>query len=294
MQCSAPVRLTKNLDRAKYPDGLMVPCGKCLLCRIQIRKGWAIRMLHELESHKDSIFVTLTYDDFHLPENDSLCKQDLIKFYKRLRKRLGDRKIRHFSCGEYGSETKRPHYHAIIFGLSLKKEDKQFVIDSWKKCDWNPQRIKASFGLAEAKSINYVAGYIHDKLSGELLEEEYTSQGKTNVFRLLSLGIGKDFVDKNADQLTENKHVSVFGVKHNLPRYYVKRLKLDPSVFHDEAYIAECDVVANYTGLSYSRDEAYRLLKADDVRSLEDGIKKAKKQSELNARARLNLKNKKL
>ena len=38
---------------------------------------------------------------------------------KRLRKKLHPLKIRFFHCGEYGDKTRRPHYHALIFGYSF-------------------------------------------------------------------------------------------------------------------------------------------------------------------------------
>ena len=80
MQCTNPVRISKNLDVKLYPDGLLVPCGKCLSCRIAKRSEWSMRMLHELESYDCAVFVTLTYDDEHLPEHGSLVVSDLQKF----------------------------------------------------------------------------------------------------------------------------------------------------------------------------------------------------------------------
>ncbi|AXB22553.1 replication initiation protein [Lynx canadensis associated microvirus CLP 9413] len=49
----------------------------------------------------------------------TLAKRDFQLFMKRLRKAFPDQKIRYFAAGEYGSETFRPHYHAILFGLKL-------------------------------------------------------------------------------------------------------------------------------------------------------------------------------
>jgi len=128
MQCTNPVRLFrvrtkfgyKQINPSEYPDGLLVPCGKCMHCRVAKRREWSLRMLHELDEHEDSIFITLTYDEDNVPENMSLRKADLQKFFKRLRKALGDRTIKYFACGEYGDKTERLHYHSIIFGLSLK------------------------------------------------------------------------------------------------------------------------------------------------------------------------------
>ena len=73
MRCTSPVRL-RHLSPSIYPDGLLVPCGKCLACRIAKRTEWAMRMLHELSDYEDAVFVTLTYDEDHIPSNHSLKK----------------------------------------------------------------------------------------------------------------------------------------------------------------------------------------------------------------------------
>ena len=63
-----------------------------MACRIQKRKEWSLRILHEAEEYNDNIFITLTYDDNHIPDSESLRKTDLQKFYKRLRRDLDGQK----------------------------------------------------------------------------------------------------------------------------------------------------------------------------------------------------------
>ena len=77
------------------------------------------------------MFLTLTYNDDNLPSDVGLHKDDLQRFFKRLRKALDTKKIRYFACGEYGDTTSRPHYHAIVFGLGLNEIDKKYVTDAW-------------------------------------------------------------------------------------------------------------------------------------------------------------------
>lgn len=121
-----------------------MPCGQCLGCRIQYSREWANRCMMELQYHDSAYFVTLTYDDAHVPMNEyieqapvisattgeiledgaylkslSLYKRDWQLFMKRLRKRFPNDKIRFFMAGEYGSASFRPHYHAILYGLHL-------------------------------------------------------------------------------------------------------------------------------------------------------------------------------
>ena len=76
-------------------------------------------------------FCTFTYDDDHVPRSYypdpetgeaipslTLCKRDFQLLMKRIRRRFPDDHIRFFACGEYGSQTFRPHYHAIVFDFS--------------------------------------------------------------------------------------------------------------------------------------------------------------------------------
>ena len=81
-----------HLNHVEYPDGLLVPCGKCLACRIARRQEWSMRVIHELAGYKDAVFLTLTYADEHLPPNGSLVVADLQKFIKRLRKHYAKKK----------------------------------------------------------------------------------------------------------------------------------------------------------------------------------------------------------
>lgn len=135
---------------------LDLPCGKCIGCREAKAKAWALRCRLELQEHESAAFSTLTYNNEKLP--DTLQKRHLQLFLKRLRKRFNGRKtnrdVRFFACGEYGEQTQRPHYHAILFGASEK--DNQAIQAAW------------SYGHADvrnatAASINYVAGYTAKK-----------------------------------------------------------------------------------------------------------------------------------
>ena len=96
--------------------------------RIARRQEWSMRVIHELAGYKDAVFLTLTYSDDHLPDNGSLVVADLQKFFKRLRKQYAKRntciKLRYYACGEYGDRHGRPHYHAIVCGLSLRQRIK--------------------------------------------------------------------------------------------------------------------------------------------------------------------------
>lgn len=149
IEISANDSINKCYDRHISPyaksvlyKSIEIPCGQCLECRLEYSRQWANRCVLEASEHKDNCFLTLTYDDIHVPLNDSvnsitgeitkvktLVKRDLQLFIKRLRKELNkdDIKIRYFACGEYGSHTKRPHYHIIIFGWKPNENDLQLL-----------------------------------------------------------------------------------------------------------------------------------------------------------------------
>lgn len=308
MQCVKPFRVTKNLDRSLYPDGLEVPCGKCLPCRIKKRQEWAVRLLHELDNHEDSIFLTLTYDNEKLPFNTNyptLRKRDIQLFIKRLRKDLQkvNKNIKYFFCGEYGSQTERPHYHAIIYGLSLKPEDKKYIMENWPYCDWNNKQIKTkSFGVAENDSILYVAKYINKVFSGEKADTEYNDKDREPVFRLLSQGMGKNFAEKNKKQILENGYVSVKGVKQSIPRYYLKKIEITnpeelkklKEKLKQEAEYKQAELVEAFTGLNTTEDILYRTQKVEDVVEYYEKKKRSKIQNSRNCQASIDIKNAKL
>ena len=176
MQCTAPITIKLKNRWVDAPNHfnkenmaeLIVPCGKCLACKISKVREWSVRMLHELSSHEDSSFITLTYQNEFLPENGSLKKTHLQLFFKRLRKAIHPKKIRYYAVGEYGDITMRPHYHIILFGLGLRVEDKKCVMDAWPYTNWSIDSIRSkAFGLVEPDSIQYVAKYVHKQYSGQ-------------------------------------------------------------------------------------------------------------------------------
>lgn len=256
--------------------------------------------MHELDNYDDSIFITLTYTDDMLPANGSLVKTHLQKFFKRLRKNISvqdkNRRIRYFACGEYGEKSQRPHYHAIVFGLSLSQNDRQLVIDSWTYCDWsNPAIRSGSFGMAEPDSINYVAQYIDKKFSGDIANEEYLFKSREPVFKLSSLGIGRDYCDKQSANLRHFGAVAYRGKMVNLPRYYLDRLGIPSDDLRPRAIEKDMEEVKILTGFDdMTMDDVYYRLKPDQVRSVQERVLSGKKQHNANLEAKVRLKQKKI
>ncbi len=215
-----------------------VPCGHCLGCNMDYAHQWADRMVLELQSNPKAIFVTLTYRPSDLPLTDSgnatLLKRHPQLFLKRLRRFFPNRKIRYYLCGEYGSNTHRPHYHAILYGLSLD-DFPDCVLRNCNELDqpFYSSEIFAniwSYGFCLLSSVswrtcNYVARYVLKKQA----EREDCDGVCLPPFNVSSRnpGIGMS----RADQLLSSGH-SVFAVDgkdgiHNIPipRSAIKRLK---------------------------------------------------------------------
>lgn len=122
MSCFHPITIKDALTG--YP--VSAPCNKCIGCLSDKRKMWSYRIKEEIKSCDRSLFITLTYDNEHLPKNDKgqpiVYRKDVTNFIKRLRKRVSKYlNVRYFGCAEYGDAFKRPHYHLILF-ISYKKE----------------------------------------------------------------------------------------------------------------------------------------------------------------------------
>ena len=215
MNCLHPYMAFYDAGDYKVPM-MQVPCGRCGPCLKARSAEWATRLLHEQAYWSNSSFVTLTYDDDHAPKNMSLDKEALVKFFKRLRKCLAQqgRTIKYYACGEYGERYHRPHYHAIIFGLS-PKDDEEKVKDCWRFGF-------VSLGTVTPESCRYVTNYILKAHEGGIQGKDYG--GLEPPFKKSSQGLGKRYVFENEKQLIDKMFITVNGVKKSLPRYYIKLL----------------------------------------------------------------------
>lgn len=175
--------------------------------------------MHELESWKDSTFVTLTYDDDHLPlledGSPTLERPDLVKYIKRLRRDFEPIRIKYFAAGEYGENTDRPHYHAILFGVGADD----------KRIDENWLMGFTYSGTVTYQSARYVASYLYKKYDGMLAEQVYGQ--RTIPFALQSKGLGKKWVVNNEKYIRDNEYITINGSAMPIPRYYRKLLGIE-------------------------------------------------------------------
>lgn len=246
-------RITPSCQRV-ISSFIEVPCGSCLSCRLAHSAAWADRCMLEMKYHKSSYFVTLTYDDEHLPtdfdldlltgekletKHVTLVKRDLQLFIKRLRKKFNKQKIRFFACGEYGEKYKRPHYHLIIFGLELS-DLKEVTKTSLGYQLYESQKMNElwtngfiTIGEATYETCAYTARYVTKKAT-EDLDYYYELNNIEKPFITMSRkpGIARQYYDDNDVFEYEYLNLSTKngGKKTKPPRYYEKLLEIDNPV----------------------------------------------------------------
>lgn len=256
-------RFLKPLDPLyNREDVILIPCGQCVGCRISRAREWADRLMLEKEYHDSSYFVTLTYNDEHVPKSYyadpdtglahpslTLSKRDLQLFMKRLRAAFPNDKIRFYACGEYGPQTWRPHYHMILFGihlndLQLKRQDVNGHVNAWfspsLQAAWslrpfgNHSPILDSLGDVECSDVtwsacNYVARYILKKQLGPSGREFYDTYNILPPFTVMSRkpGIGRQYYDDHVGSIYEYDSIALStptGGRQLRPSHYYDSL----------------------------------------------------------------------
>lgn len=209
-----------------------------------------MRCMHEAQLHEHNCFITLTYDDTHLPSNGSLHYKDFQLFIKRLRKSLGNVRIRYYMAGEYGENFGRPHFHACIFGYDF--HDKKL----WKRSPSGSMLYRSAdletlwpFGYSSIGDVNfesaaYVARYIMKKITGHNSKDHYKQIDQTTgeitkrkpEFNKMSLkpGIGYDWYKKYKTDVYPHDYVIIKGQKVRPPKFYDKKYKTDNPFEFDE------------------------------------------------------------
>lgn len=189
-------------------DRILVPCGKCAICLTNRRNDWAVRLLEESKNYLDCDFLTLTYNDDHYEE---VSKTTLQLFFKRLRKR--GLVFRYYAVAEYGSITRRSHYHLLMFGVSNLSHDYWVAVDkSWVDGNGNSLGF-VKHGDVNIASIQYCC--------------KYHVNPDEKGFVLMSKGIGRNYIDKMADFHLNNIDRSFYPLnqkKLKLPRYFKEKL----------------------------------------------------------------------
>lgn len=200
-----------------FINSMYVPCGKCMECLISKSNEWAFRVMLEAQFYFENSFLTLTYDNEHLPKDGNVSKRDFQLFLKRLRKFVHPKKIRFFGCGEYGSKGQRPHYHIIIFGYDFI-DKYPFSVDKKKNVLFRSESLEklwpfgfSSIGVLNIDSAKYCAKYLQKDIAG-----------KSKSFLLMSRRPGIGFASFNENWFDTDK-IYVSGKFLKIPRYFLDK-----------------------------------------------------------------------
>lgn len=213
MRCISPVLIQRSTSRD------FVPCGKCNFCLSTRRNEWTFRIKQEAKVSNSQVFLTLTYDEEHVKRNpDSslpeVSKQDLQLFTKRLRKSnapLSDLPLRYYSVAEYGTKTRRPHYHSIMFNLD--RSLLATVSDVWGLG-------LCHIGHVTDQSIHYVTKYVINR------HDDYNGMAKPFALMSRRPGIGANYLTTHTQwhQDAQRNFTNVNGQIGSLPRYYKEKI----------------------------------------------------------------------
>jgi hypothetical protein len=251
----------KYEDLMYNPRVMLIPCGQCIGCRIQQREDWTTRI--ELEARqwpKEQVwFITLTYDDDHVPgmilrtgellrkvqyvwkpgekspeSVQTLLYTDVQKFLKRLRKAY-KKKLRFFCAGEYGEQTARPHYHMILYGWEptdlkqlYKIHHNGYYTSEWLEKLWGNGQIQIAQAVPE--TYRYVAGYVTKKMyeiDGQKANVYY-KLGQQKPFACMSLkpGLGDSYYQEHKEEIWRQGYIQCTnGKQAQIPRYYEKMME---------------------------------------------------------------------
>lgn len=239
---------------------LSLPCGRCITCRIDRSRAWALRMVHEAQMHQESSFITLTYDSDHIPEDWSVDVEEWKRFAKRLRKRApvccakdpwrgkraesgcgrDGKSFRFFHCGEYGDQNLRPHYHALLFGLDFSSDR---VVHRRTRHGplYRSDTLDAAWGRGFAligdvcfETAAYVSRYVLKKRTGveadvyERCDPETGEVWKVKPeYSSMSRrpGLGQKWFEKFGRDVFPSDEVVHMGRKFRPPRFYDEQLE---------------------------------------------------------------------
>lgn len=237
MSCPIPLRIInphykkrardENIPVSDFdhlPDYYLdVPCGQCINCLQSKGNQWSLRLSLEWkymtqEARKNSFFVTLTLSDDYINEDHSIL---IRRFLERIRKHY-KRSCRHWIISEYGDQTKRLHFHGILFDIPFPRHQ---LLALWK---YGHVTIKP----LTSRRIGYVTTYVNKniKKTAKLIEDpRYRQQIWT------SPGLGKQVIEDKTFQthLAGRPLPVMYNTSNHLvaiPRYFRQKVFTVPEL----------------------------------------------------------------
>lgn len=225
----SPIKVKLFNGEPVLEDPIPIPCGQCAACRMDFAHELSVRAVLEAQFSTYAFFATLTYSNRCLPISKFtgeavLIKEELVRFVKRLRRRI---KCRVLACGEYGDDTGRPHFHLVIYTDEDLRDhqDGVNVFHSKVIAECWPFGMH-EISLADAGCMSYVAGYVLKKCQMEADDDKF------KPFRMLPRrpGLGMHYLDCH-DVLSDGCVYGDFSKdckSMKIPSAFLRRLDGDP------------------------------------------------------------------
>jgi hypothetical protein len=204
-------------------------------CRITRRTEWKTRLILEYRYNNNiGSFVTLTYSPEFLPESDkfsggTLVKSHLRNFIKSVRNQFRNSESRvfsYFAVGEYGSLSKRAHYHLCIFGIEHGLLSK-IVKKVWKYGFSSVSDLQ----VGGFERMGYTVGYTVKKMTNTESVGKLIGDDRLPEFSFMSRkpALGVPILPAFVNRLKKYNFYPVSGVSSEI-QYYMKRFypKLKP------------------------------------------------------------------
>lgn len=204
--------------------------------------------MHEAQMHETSSFVTLTYDDEHLPEDGGLHVEHWKNFAKKFRRDVG--KMRFVAAGEYGPQTLRPHWHVLLFGFDFSTDRELHKVRNGHPTYTSELLAKIwphgfhEIGTVTYQSAAYVASYVTKKMGGKQAKETYSRTdpitGETwevrPEFAVQSRrpGIGTKWIEEFWRDVYPRDEVIMDGRKFRPPKFYDQWLAVEKPAIWDQ------------------------------------------------------------
>lgn len=196
---------------------------------------------------------------------------------KRVRRKC-EKKISYYHCGEYGERTRRPHYHALLFGLRFndqqpftKSADGSVVYTSAELAELWPGGF-STVGEVTFESAAYVARYVMKKITGKDAHEHYRvldpETGEVHQllpeYTTMSLkpAIGKEWYRQFSSDVFPSDEVIVRGKQLKPPKYYDRLLEAHDISAHAAVKAKRLEAAAQHAGDNTKR----RLLDREQVK----------------------------
>ena len=237
--CIHPIQVKNNEG-----DTVTVKCGKCEACRHEKAQQWAAKLICESYYHTKACFITLTFDNKILLDKTSKAAKYgadasfifhidnsmkyFQKFIKRLRKHYKDKYISYFHVGEYGEKTKRPHHHAIIYGINFEEDRQEMQISKSGHIQYHSDILEKLWACGRtsiqdcmANNIIYTAQYSLKKFKNN----EHNKRYKARMTFSNRCKMNVKFIRRNPEIILKNYIEDKEGKRYGIPKSYKDTLK---------------------------------------------------------------------